>query len=206
MMTENLQRIMASLCLLLWLSACGSSPPSNFYRLTPAVEPTSGGQQPALGIGPVDIPEFLNRNAMVYARGGNQLQIAGTERWAEPLEYGILRVVGLNLSALMQTENLRFFPWDVRQAPDYGIRISVLDLDASEGQATLVVDWLIYKPGDGSHITRQISQFKQPLTPGQLTPSELPAAYSKLFYELSQTVATAIKDEMQREAIAAGAN
>ncbi len=205
-MIDKLQRCVAGLCLLLWLSACGSSPPSNFYRLTPAVEPTPGGQHPALGVGPVDIPEFLNRNSVVYASGGNQLQIAGTERWAEPLEYGIGRVVGLNLSALMQTENLRFFPWDVRQAPDYGIRISVLDLDAREGQATLVVDWLIYKPGDGAHITRQISQFKQPLAPGQLTPSELPAAYSALFYEFSQTVAAAIKDQMQRDASAAEAN
>lgn len=199
-MTNNLHRITASACLLLLLSACGSSPPSNFYRLTPSVAPVPGGQEPSLGIGPVDVPEFLNRNAMVYASGGNQLQITGTERWAEPLEYGIKRVMVLNLSALMESENLRFFPWDVRQAPDYGVRISVLDLDAREGQATLVVDWLIYRPADATPLTRQISQFSESLPPGQLRPAELPAAYSALFYQLSETISAAIKVEMERVA------
>lgn len=199
-MTNKLLRISAGVCLLLWLGACGSSPPNNFYRLTPAVAPVPGGQAPSLGIGPVDVPEFLNRNALVYARGGNQLQITGTERWAEPLEFGITRVIGLNLSALLQTENLRFFPWDVRLAPDYGVRISVLDLDAREGQATLVVDWLIYRPADVAHVTRQISQFSEPLAPGQPEPADLPAAYSALLYQLSETIAAAIKVEMERAA------
>ena len=203
-MTNNLLRISVSVCLLLLLGACGSSPQSNFYRLTPGVEPIPGGQKPSLGVGPVDVPEFLNRNSMVYTRSGNQLQISGNERWAEPLEYGIGRVVGLNLSALMKSENLRFFPWDVRQAPDYGVRISVLDLDAREGQATLIVDWLIYRPADGAHLTRQISQFSQTLPSGQLQPAELPGAYSALIYRLSETIAAAINVEMRREATTSG--
>jgi uncharacterized lipoprotein YmbA len=205
-MSRIVQRIGTGVCLVLWLSACGSSPPNNFYRLTPALAPVPGNQEPSLGIGPVDVPEFLNRNSMVYTRGGNQLQIASTERWAEPLEYGINRVVGLNLSALMRTENLRFFPWDVRQAPDYGVRISVLDLDAREAEATLIVDWLIYKPADGTHLTRQISEFRQPLASGQLEPADLPAAYSALFYQFSEAIAAAIKAEMQRGTGSAGAD
>ena len=204
-MTSTLKKIAGCLCLSLWLTACGSSPPSNFYRLTPAVVPTPGNQQPSLGIGPVDIPEFLDRNAMVYTRDGNQLWITGTERWAEPLDIGIKRVVGLNLSQLLHSENLRFFPWDVRQAPDYGVRITVLDLDASDGRATLVADWQVYSPGNDSVISRRISQFSQPLASGQTVPAELPAAYSALLYQLSETVAAAIQAEEQQRAAANGA-
>lgn len=204
-MTSTLKKIAGCLCLSLWLTACGSSPPSNFYRLTPAVVPTPGNQQPSLGIGPVDIPEFLDRNAMVYTRDGNQLSITGTERWAEPLDIGIKRVVGLNLSQLLHSENLRFFPWDVRQAPDYGVRITVLDLDASDGRATLVADWQVYSPGNDSVISRRISQFSQPLASGQTVPAELPAAYSALLYQLSETVAAAIQAEEQQRAAADGA-
>ncbi len=196
-MTSKPNRIIPCLCLVLCLTACGSSPPSNFYRLTPGVAPAPGGQQPSLGIGPVDIPEFLNRSALVYTRGGNQLQLADTDRWAEPLEYGIKRVVGLNLSQLMHTENLRFFPWDLRQAPDYGVRINIMDLDARDGQATLVVDWLLYQPSDGSTLTHRISQFSQALPAGELQAAQLPAAYSALLFELSQTIAAAIRVEMQ---------
>ena len=204
-MTSTLKKIAGCLCLSLWLTACGSSPPSNFYRLTPAVVPTPGNQQPSLGIGPVDIPEFLDRNAMVYTRDGNQLWITGTERWAEPLDIGIKRVVGLNLSQLLHSENLRFFPWDVRQAPDYGVRITVLDLDASDGRATLVADWQVYSPGNDSVISRRISQFSQPLASGQTVPAELPTAYSALLYQLSETVAAAIQAEEQQRAAADGA-
>ena len=204
-MTSTLKKIAGCLCLSLWLTACGSSPPSNFYRLTPTVVPTPGNQQPSLGIGPVDIPEFLDRNAMVYTRDGNQLSITGTERWAEPLDIGIKRVVGLNLSQLLHSENLRFFPWDVRQAPDYGVRITVLDLDASDGRATLVADWQVYSPGNDSVISRRISQFSRPLASGQTVPAELPAAYSALLYQLSETVAAAIQAEEQQRAAADGA-
>ena len=196
-MTSTLKQISASLCLLLCLMSCASSPPSNFYRLTPAVDHAPGGATPSLGIGPVDIPEFLNRNALVYTRGGNQLQLAESERWAEPLDDGITRVLGLNLSALLQTETLRFFPWDLRQAPDYGVRINILDLDARDGQAILVADWLLYRPGNGATIASGISQFSTALPAGELQAAQLPAAYSALLFELSQTIAAAIKVEMQ---------
>ena len=197
-MSSKLHRFTGSLCLLLCLGACSSSPPSSFYRLTPAVAHAPGGATPSLGIGPVDLPEFLNRNALVYTRGGNQLQLADYERWAEPLEYGVTRVVGLNLSALLQTETLRLFPWDLRQAPDYGVRINILDLDARDGQATLVADWLLYRPSDGTSITSRISQFSKSLPAGELQAAQLPAAYSALLFELSETIAAAIKVEMQK--------
>ncbi len=196
-MTGTLKRIGAGLCLLLCLVSCASSPPSNFYRLTPAVAHAPGGPTPSLGIGPVDVPEFLNRNALVYTRGGNQLQLAESERWAEPLDDGITRVLGLNLSALLQTETLRFFPWDLRQAPDYGVRINILELDARDGQAILVADWLLYRPGDGAGITSRISQFSQALPAGELQAAQLPAAYSALLFKLSETIAAAIRVEMQ---------
>jgi len=196
-MTGTLKRITLSLCLLLCLLSCASSPPSNFYRLTPAIDHAPGGSTPSLGIGPVDIPEFLNRNALVYTRGGNQLQLAESERWAEPLDDGVTRVLGLNLSALLQTETLRFFPWDLRQAPDYGVRINILDLDARDGEAILVADWLLYRPGNGATIASGISQFSIALPAGELQAAQLPAAYSTLLFEPSQTIAAAIKVEMQ---------
>lgn len=200
-MNSPLKQIASVLCITVWLAGCGSSPSSNFYRLTGAAPPTQAGQKPALGIGPIAVAEFLNRNAMVYTRGGNQLQINSTERWAEPLESGIKRVVGLNLSQILQSESLRFFPWDVRTAPDYGVRINVMDLDASEGQARLVADWTIYDPSNGQALTYSVSQFTTPTPPGPLEPSAIPELYSALFMELSETLAEAIKAEMSKAAI-----
>ncbi len=199
-MNNTMTKIATGLGLLLCLAACGSSPANHFYRLTPGPGAIGEGQQPALGIGPVEIPEFLKRNTLVYSKGDNRLQIAGGELWAEPLDEGVKRVVGLNLAQLLDTGNLSYFPWDTRHNPTYGIRVTVLDLDANDGQATLVADWRLYRPEDGKTVDQRISQFSQTLGTGNLAASELPAAYSALFYQLSETIAAAVRSDQHKQA------
>jgi uncharacterized lipoprotein YmbA len=196
-MTSTPLRVTACLGLLLLLAGCGSSPPSHFYRLTSGPGAISANQQPSLGVGPIAIPEFLNRSALVYSGGNNRLQVAGSELWAEPLNEGVQRVLGLNLAQQLDTGNLSYFPWDTRNSPEYGIRVNVLDLDADEQQATLVADWQLYRPATGATITRRISQYSESLAAGTLTPSELPRAYSALLYQLSETIAGVIRAEQE---------
>jgi hypothetical protein len=184
------------LCLILWLAACGSSPPNNYYLLTPADGPTASGQTPSLGVGPVEIPEYLNRRAMVHSGGGNTLQVSGQERWAEPLEDGIVRVVSLNLANLLNTENIRHFPWDNRQAPDYGVSIRLLTLDAADRQASLVAEWQVYGTGDAGTGERRISSLAEPLASGELRAEELAAGYSALLYRLSELIAAAVRADL----------
>jgi uncharacterized lipoprotein YmbA len=188
----------AALAISLCLTACGSSPPSHFYRLTPASAAIGASQQPALGIGPVRIPEFLDRSALVFSGEANRLQVAGTELWAEPLADGVQRVVGMNVAQLVGSDNLSYFPWDPRHAPQYGIRINVLDLDADAQRATLVADWELYRPGDGATVRKRISTFTHALAGQPLAASELPAAYSALLLQLSETIAAAIREDQQQ--------
>jgi uncharacterized protein len=178
--------------LALSLTACGSSPRNNYYLLTATGPQGASGQTPALGIGPVEIPEYLNRNGLVYSRQGNQLQISSQERWAEPLEDGISRVLGMNLASLLNTQNLRYFPWNPQRAPDYGIKINVLTLDANDRQATLVAEWLLYRPDTTATISRRISKLQQDLPSGKLEPAQLAPTYSNLLYQLSEIIAAAV--------------
>ena len=203
-MINTLKRLTLSLGLVFCLVACGSSPPNKYYRLTSTAALGGDNQQPALGIGPIEIPEFLNRDALVYSEGGNRLQVAGNDRWAEPLDDGIQRVMGLNLAQLLQSQHMQFFPWDLRYAPEYGVRVNVLDLDAQTGKATLVAEWVLYRPRDGSSFTRQISTFSKPLAGNTVTARELPPAYSDLLHQLSETIAAAIKADQQNKTEATG--
>jgi uncharacterized lipoprotein YmbA len=181
-----------ALALPLSLAACGSSPHNHYYLLTAADVHSASGQTPSLGIGPVEIPEYLNRSGLVYSRQGNQLQISSQERWAEPLESGITRVLGLNLANLLNTENLRYFPWNPQRAPDYGVKITLLSLDANDRQATLVAEWLVYRPASSETVNRRISQLHRQLPPGELDPAQLAPTYSMLLQELSEIIAAAI--------------
>jgi len=192
-MTHTAIRVFQVAILTAWLGACGSSPHSNYYLLTAQQMPSASGQQPSLGIGPVAIPQYLNRTGLVYSKAGNQLQISSQERWAEPLEDGIERVLGLNLANLLNTENVRYFPWSAGQAPDYGIKVTILTLDASDSNATLVAEWLVYRADSGEPVNRRISQLQQALPNGPLQASQLAPVYSDLLYQLCEMIADEVK-------------
>jgi uncharacterized lipoprotein YmbA len=153
---------------------------------------TPSAKTPSLGIGPITVPEYLNRSGLVYSRQGNELKVSGTERWAEPLEDGIARVISMNLAVLVDTHNLRFFPWNSRRAPDYGIKINVLSLDANNEEALLVAEWLLYQPATEATVSRRISQLRYPLPDGALAPAQIAPAYSDLLYQLSEIIAQEI--------------
>jgi len=181
-----------ALALALILAGCSSTPSSNYYVLSAREAPNPSGHSPSLGIGPIRIPEYLNRNALVYQRDGNALSIARFERWAEPLEEGVTRVLRLNLARLLDTENIRQFPWNPDRAPEFGIKVTLLALDANEKRARLEAEWLVHRPATGEPLSRRISQFEYTTSGSDLTPEQLPAAYSELLYQLSEEIAGAI--------------
>ncbi len=187
---------------MLLLTACGSTPANHYYLLTAREGPGPGGQSPSVGIGPVKVPEYLNRSNLVYQRDGNQLQIAQFERWAEPLEEGIVRVLGLNLAALLDTQDIRQFPWHPDRAPQFAVSVRLLGLDAGRDGTRLEAEWLLHRPATGETVQRGLSRFTHPGA-GEPVPGELPAAYSELLYRLSEEIAGAIRRAMAEERIPA---
>ena len=93
------RRLLVALIGLLALSACGASKPSQFYVLN-ALSPSelsretiSVGSGLAIGLAPVNMPEYLDRPEIISRGGGNQLELGQFDRWAEPLNRNIERVV-----------------------------------------------------------------------------------------------------------------
>lgn len=183
----------SALALALALAGCGSSPHNNYYVLSAETRAPSGNQEPALGIGPVEIPEYLNRNSLVYRDGSNQLLIASFDRWAEPLADGIQRVVGLNLSAELGTQNIRPHPWQRADSPDYAIALWILSFDVSGQQAELVAEWRVNRPGEHSTVARRISRLSRQLPSADWQAGDAAAAYSLLLQSLSSEIAEVIR-------------
>ena len=81
------------------LGACASSPPTRFYTLSDTsaetAAPASAGQ---VIIGGVSIPGELDRPEIVRKVGPNQLNIAGSDRWAAPLDEIIRRVLAEDIA------------------------------------------------------------------------------------------------------------
>ncbi len=180
----------ATAMLLLALGACGSTPESAYYRLSGSATGGSG-DGPAVGIGPVEIPEYLNRNSMLFNYNDNALHVASYQRWAEPLGDGITRVVGLNLARSLDTQNIRTFPWPPLDRPDYSVQIWLLVLDASTEHTRLVAEWRLWQPGSKREVMRRISRYEEDGI--DFDGGALAAATSRMLLQLSEDIAASIR-------------
>ncbi len=140
-------------CTLL-LTGCARTAPVSYYQLSAqeAARNVPAGAEAGkmvLGIGPVRLPEYLDRPQIVTRLTPNRLQLADSHRWAEPLGENILRVVGENLSALLGTDRILLHPWPTTRTTDYQLLVEVLHFEnESDGAARLVAFWSV-KGKDG---------------------------------------------------------
>lgn len=91
---------------LLGLTACGSNPvEDHYYSLVLAASDVaapdvSDEAQGRLIVGPVQLPEYLNRRGLAMQTGSNQIHTANHHFWAEPLEEAIPKVLARDIADL----------------------------------------------------------------------------------------------------------
>ncbi|MCX2982170.1 membrane integrity-associated transporter subunit PqiC [Halieaceae bacterium IMCC14734] len=177
--------------LLFLLASCGSTPPSDYYLLSEEATGTPGSSGPAIGIGPIDIPDYLQRNIMVVNEERYQLQLDATSRWAEQLDAGILRVMTLNLAILLDTQQIQRFPWRRDSPPDYGVSINIINLRVDGTQAHLAAEWTLKNTRAQADIAQKISQFYTSMPSADA--AGVAASYSSLLLQLSEEIAQEIR-------------
>ena len=186
----------ALLCVL--LGACTDTRTSNYYMLTASAAPVPTGNRPSLGVGPIEVPQYLNRTSLVYGKEANQVTVSSHERWAEPLADGIQRVVGFNLAASLNTQSIQAYPWSRDQAPDYGIRVTILLLDANADTATMTAEWRVRAGTERRLVSHRISRLSLPMNDARTYPASIAPAYSQLLLDLSEEIAATIRADLRR--------
>jgi uncharacterized lipoprotein YmbA len=191
-----LHKLLATgLCLLL-LAGCGVTKPSRFYILTPETDDgttTVTATVPAVGIGPVTFPAYLDRPEIVHRSGDHQLQYAGVHRWAEPLKVTFTRTLAENLAGLLPTDRTLLYPWPRSARPDYTVSVDVLRFDAdATGMVVLVAAWEVVRVEDGSVAGRTRSRYAEPA--GAFDYPAIVAAQSRAVARLSRDIAAAMRE------------
>lgn len=167
------------------LQACvgGRSEPPQYQLLTARAErnaaaPLAGK---SIGIGPVQVAQFLQRPQVVTHAGGTQLRVEPNKRWGEPLEQGIQRVLLQNIAAITGAET-RNFPWRRNATPDYALRVDVIDLDQlPNGEFILDANWMLEDLKSAQVIKTQQERIRSDRN------------YDELFAQLSQHVVDLLK-------------
>src|SRR5262249_15427544 len=99
--------------LLLTLGGCSNTSPTRFYVLSAMTDQAAAvpGKGPAVGIGPITLPQYLNRPQIVTPVSGNQLAVAEVDQWGGDLNDNVTRALATNLSSLLETDRVFPFPW-----------------------------------------------------------------------------------------------
>ena len=189
-MTKNLSCLFL-IALMALLSACGSTPRSTYYKLTADAAAVTGNTGPSIGVGPIQTPDYLNNREMVINESAHRLTLRDFDRWAEPLDSGIGRIVAVNLSGLLETQRVRVFPWRRDAVPELAVRISVVMLSAQDSEARLVAEWTLTNPQQSKTLEQRITQYRASIPDTE--PETIAKAYSTLLLELSEDISAAIE-------------
>lgn len=145
----------------------------------------------SVGLGPIRLPGYLDRERIVVRASANRLELLDLSRWAEPLEQSLYRVMAENLSGLLGTNDIRLFPFS-GPAPEVKLQIDIRRFEPSEDySATLVACWFI-KDGESNEVLAcRETRVTKPARDRSI--SGAVGALSEALGELSVQVAAAVR-------------
>jgi len=176
----------------------GTVEPTRFYLLDSLPAQTSGSADgPSIGVGPVTLPEYLDRPQIVTRSRGNEIQLAAFARWGAPLKDHLPRVLAENLSALLGTEKVAVFPWKAADLVDYQVAVDILRFDADEaGNAALSARWSVLRKGGKEALRSKRSEYSERAAASGY--DGLTGAESRALQSLSREIAGVIQGDARK--------
>lgn len=176
--------------------------PSKFFVLAPvgaAANPIApagltASSNPTIGIGPIKLPEYLDRDEVVTRVGPNRLELSDQDRWAEPLDNNFKQVLAQDLTQSLGTHSIAFYPWPGTTRVDYQVRIDVYRFETDfSANAQLVAHWQVLD-GSGKLLYANDSNLSEQAQPGE----PVAAALSRTVDGLARQIASAIQSLPRR--------
>lgn len=179
-------------CLIASHTGCATPVSATYLLLDLPRSALPSGQEPALSVGPVLIPDYLKRNSLAVRLDDNTLNYRGSERWAEPLDLGIQRLLSTALGQALDTARVSAFPSPLAADAQLRVALNVFHLEAQGEEVILAAEWLIFRTGSSEPLRSGSIDRRRPLAdrsgPG------IAAAMSALLQDLAADVAVALRD------------
>jgi len=186
----------------LLLSGCMSLGPrpdsSKFFTLTPLAGDGRGGAaaeeaSARVGLGPIVLPAYLDRTELVRRVGANEVRLAASDRWAEPLPDAVARVLQQNLTLLLGSERVVVYPWPPGTRIDTRVDLEVLRFEpGTDGGADLTARWTVRDATGARPQVARESHVTEPASGGDTAAAV--AAMSRALGMLSSEIAAGVRD------------
>ena len=193
--------------LLVLLAACGAAPKERFYTLTDGRGGGGGATLPSLDyavvVGPVFVPEVVDRPQLVLRMAGSEVRIEDQARWAEPLRQAIGRVMAVNIAHGLSNARVSSQGQGTTGEADFRVVIDVQRFDSAPGvAATIEVTWTVRRAMSGEQETVRV-RIEEPVSGPDY--EALVAAHARAIARVSDGIVTAIRASRQRGVAAAPA-
>lgn len=180
---------------ILALAACRTPPLETFYTLNP--EPmtetanVSGNDAVfTVSVGPVHVPEMVDRPQLVVRRSPNRVDVLEQHRWAQPLPAEIARVLAADLAVRLPNARAVASGNVSGQGAEYRITLDIEQFDAVPGQGvTVLALWSVRRAGTTLRTGRSL--LREPVRAEGY--EALVAAYARALAKMSIDIAGALR-------------
>ena len=193
------RRILGAMAGFFMLAGCGSTPPTAFYTLSPLSLPLPTAQtgvsrsDVTIGVGPVTLPEFLDRPQIVTRTTANRLDVDEFHRWGGSLQEDFARVLVENLSRLLATNRVSVYPNPEPLDLRYRIVIDIQQFDGRLGEGvTLNAIWTLLDEKAGKPSLTRRFEYQTPAASADY--EGLVAAHSAALEAFSRELADALQN------------
>ena len=148
------------------LLGCAHTPTPHYYVLSAATAAASHTVRngPAIGLGPITLPEYLDRAQVVTRATDSRLELSNSQRWAEPLAASFARALRANLEREMPAADIVMHPWRTGLSLARQVQIEVTRFDSgADGAFHLSGRWNISTPDARGTSQSQQSDITIPL-------------------------------------------
>jgi uncharacterized protein len=185
-----------TVCLAVATAGCSRSPRVTFYTLEPGAQVETAAAVtvvPAIAVGPVTLPELVDRPQLVVRVAANRVEILETHRWAEPLKSEIPRLIAENLRRLLGSRRVSSYLQHAGVDADYRVLVDIQRFESSPGEAvTVEAVWSLRRAAGGTPKTGR-SLVREPVDAVGYDP--MVAAYGRALLAVSRDLAGAIRAE-----------
>lgn len=176
---------------------CSRSPQVTFYTLGSGLPVEVAKAGPIVVVGPVTLPELVDRPQLVLRIAAHRVDILESHRWGESLKSEISRLIAENLGGLLGSGRVSSYLQQSGADAEYRVVVVIKRFEATPGEAVVIeADWSLRQASGGARITGHSYRHEPFATPvGAEGYDPLVAAYGRALLTISGDIAKAIRVE-----------
>ena len=153
MKTRLLSHTFLLLIAVLTISGCTTAP-INYYLMSPAPspDPASGQHSRSLGVGPLQLADYLNRPNLVTRTSATRIDVPREHKWGSTLDSHFAETLAENLRQRLGLDGVAVYPWQPGTRMDFQITADVIQFIYSEPDVLLAANWVLRDRSRGTLI------------------------------------------------------